>query len=84
MKQYNERCLPKDSPGTPDTISVDHRRWMDLFTIDLINDIGLSAKLKLLKKGDDVFEVQNAEGRTYQCHFQESLWKGLEVHTPFA
>lgn len=28
VKQYDERCLPKDSAGTTTAISLDHRRWM--------------------------------------------------------
>lgn len=84
IKQYDARCVTKDAAETKAVEYIDHRRWMDLFTIDLINDIGLSANLKLLERGDDLFEVRNMRGKSYQCRFRESLWKGLEVHASFA
>lgn len=72
LDQYDRHCL---SPtASPDAVSVDHRHWMDLFTVDTINDIGLSANLRLIEKGDDVFEVTNSLGQTYKCRFRESLW----------
>jgi cytochrome P450 len=83
VNQYDCRCGP--TYGQCDSASpVDHRRWMDLFTIDVICDIGLSAGLRLLEKGDDVLEVQNADGKTYQCRFRESLWRGHTIHMSFA
>lgn len=81
--QYDVRCLSR-GVSTPEDISLDHRRWMDLFTIDIINDIGLSAGMKLLEKADDSFEVRDSLGHQYSCRFRESLWKGLEVHTSYA
>jgi cytochrome P450 len=80
VKQYDVRC---GAPGSSETI-LDHRRWMDIFTIDLINDIGLSANLNLLEKGDDIIDVEDADGRKHKHHFRESLWKSLEIHTSFA
>ncbi|CAL5871245.1 uncharacterized protein PFLUO_LOCUS5493 [Penicillium psychrofluorescens] len=83
LDQYDRRCVPKKAQ-TASAASLDHRRWMDLFTIDAINDIGLSANLRLLEKGDDLYEVQGADGKNYQCRFRESLWGGHKVRMPFA
>jgi cytochrome P450 len=84
LNQYDSKCLDGKRPSASTVVSLDHRRWMDLFTIDLINDVGLSAGMKLLEKGDDVFEVQSRSGETYTCRFRESLVTGHEVHTSFA
>ncbi|KFZ10900.1 hypothetical protein V502_07863 [Pseudogymnoascus sp. VKM F-4520 (FW-2644)] len=54
LNQYDKHCPQANEPFQSDTTSLDHRRWMNLFTIDIINDIGLSANLRLLKKGDDL------------------------------
>lgn len=84
LDQYDSRCLPKDGHAASTASSLDHRRWMDLFTIDLINDIGLSANMRLLEKADDLFEVRDAQGNTYSCRFREMLVTGHEVHTSYA
>lgn len=75
LDQYDSHCLSATEQYGPETVSVDHRRWMDIFTIDTIHDIGLSANLKLVEQGDDLLEVENSRGQTYQCHFRKSLWR---------
>ncbi|KAJ5801159.1 uncharacterized protein N7518_003227 [Penicillium psychrosexuale] len=84
LNQYDKFCLRLDVARRADAIPVDHRRWMDIFTIDAIHDIGLSANLRLIEKGDDVLEVQNSRGQSYQCQFRKSLWGNLRVHASFA
>lgn len=74
LDQYDRFCLSPDDPRREIANSVDHRRWMDIFTIDTIHDIGLSADLKLIEKGDDLIEVQDSQGRNYSCRFRKSLW----------
>ena len=72
LDQYDRAaCSGADEAGR---MPVDHRRWMDIFTIDTIHDIGLSANLRLIEKGDDLIEVQGANGRIYHCRFRQSLW----------
>jgi cytochrome P450 len=84
VAQYDARCLERRSSRSNDAFSLDHRRWMDIFTIDIINDIGLSAGMKLLENGDDVFEVQGQDGEIYKTNYRQALWKGLEVHASYA
>ncbi|KAF2494117.1 cytochrome P450 monooxygenase [Lophium mytilinum] len=84
LDQYDARCVSPDVSNRADAVPVDHRRWMDLFTIDTINDIGLSANLRMIEKGDDSIEVQNSRGQTYRCNFRKSLWGGLRIHASFA
>lgn len=73
LDQYDGYCTSPDDP-TSEATPVDHRRWMDLFTIDAIHDIGLSANLRLIEKGDDSIEVRNSGGKVYRCNFRKSLW----------
>ncbi|KAI2707712.1 hypothetical protein CBS147332_6770 [Penicillium roqueforti] len=84
LNQYDKFCLRLDVARRADAIPVDHRRWMDIFTIDAIHDIGLSANLRLIEKGDDLIEVQNSRGQSYQCQFRKSLWGNLRIHASFA
>lgn len=73
LNQYDSFCLTQGSASAKAT-PVNHRRWMDIFTIDTIHDIGLSANLRLIEKGDDEIEVQDSRGRSYRCNFRKSLW----------
>lgn len=84
VDHYDSHCGPSDSKAVVPAPPVDHRRWMNLFTIDIINELGLSAGLRLLEKGDDLLEVQDVQGNSYWCRYRESLWGGHTMHAPFA
>ena len=85
VEQYDKRCVAPDitekylSPNY-----VNHRHWMNLFGIDAINEIGLSAGLRLLENADDIVEIQNLDGKRYKCHYRASLWYSHRIQSCIA
>lgn len=85
--QYDRRCVntevfhKKPAEQIPADCYVNHRHWMNVFSIDAINEIGLSAGLKLCEAGDDVVEVQTLDWRTYKCHYRAALWNSLRIQS---
>lgn len=58
----------------PDDCSVDYRTWTNFFTLDAIADIGLSERLSLLDKGDDVVTAQWKDGTTSEVNLRPCLY----------
>jgi hypothetical protein len=80
VEQYDRRCVESNqiSPSLEKDY-VNHRQWMNLFSIDAINEIGLSAGLRLLEAGDDIVEVQTLDGKAYKCHYRAALWNAHRI-----
>lgn len=74
LDQYDSFCASPEDVKSGKAVGVDHRRWMDIFTIDIIHDIGLSANLRLIEKGNDLVDALSSSGEMYQAHFRKSLW----------
>lgn len=59
--QFDQRCTHPLSDGSevrPDDLTIDFRRWSNLFTIDAIADIALNEKLGLLQAGTDLVKCK--------------------------
>lgn len=90
IRQYDDRCAGS-GVGIGDEKErrracevVNHRRWMNLFTIDVISETGLSANLHLLEAGNDLVHVETMTGKTYQANFRQSLWNMFRIQSCFA
>lgn len=57
---------------------------MNVFLINAINEIGLSAGLKLCKASDDIIKVQTLDGRIYRCHYRAALWNIHRIQSSIA
>jgi cytochrome P450 len=84
IRQYDRLCEEPEYVPTPHANPlakgvdykgcINHRLWMNLFSIDAITEIGMSAGIKILEQGNDIVEVQTLDGETYTCSYRESLW----------
>ncbi len=61
-----------DQPVKAD-LTVDYRKWSNLFTVAAIANIGLSEDLGFLDRGDDLITSEAADGTLKQVHFRECL-----------
>lgn len=87
VEQYDRRCISQEDIAKKNFNKesyVNHRHWMNLFSIDAINEIGLSAGLRLLEAGDDLVEVQTLDGRVYKCHYRAALWNSHRIQASIA
>ncbi|KAI7227517.1 cytochrome protein [Hortaea werneckii] len=57
----------------------DLRPWAHYFTLDAIADIGLSASLGFLDKGNDEATAMRSDGTTFTANARECLYAGLDV-----
>ncbi|KAE8153520.1 cytochrome P450 [Aspergillus avenaceus] len=64
--------LDEDSKVSPADLTVDFNKWINLFTIEAINNIALSSSLGLLEQGSDVVTAQRKDGSTYTARYRES------------
>lgn len=65
----------EESPS-PDDLTVDFRKWSNLFTVDAIADIGLSETLGMLTNGNDILRIDTIDGSNQSLSFIESLHGG--------
>ncbi|KAJ5701729.1 hypothetical protein N7488_009277 [Penicillium malachiteum] len=88
---FDQPCTAPLQPGLhPESqdLTVDFNKWINLFTIEAINNIALSSTLGLLEQGDDLVTAQRKDGTTYTAHYRKSqkqivpgwkkLWKDAE------
>lgn len=54
---------------------------MDVFTIESMHDIGLSANLRLIAKSDDLIDAFASLGKIYQIPFRKPLWGKERFHS---
>lgn len=76
LKAFDERCtapLPTGAivPNGTD-LTVDFNHWVNLFTIEAINYIALSADLGMLESGTDLTTAQRLDGTTYEAPYRKS------------
>ncbi|KAJ6068867.1 hypothetical protein N7499_010754 [Penicillium canescens] len=75
LNAFDKLCtqpLPTNSFPDPSDLTVDFNHWINLFTIEAINNIALSSTLGLLEKGDDLVTAQRMDGSTYQAHYRKA------------
>ncbi|KAJ5724708.1 hypothetical protein N7493_006436 [Penicillium malachiteum] len=72
---FDQRCTAPLQDGLlPESqdLTVDFNKWINLFTIEAINNIALSSTLGLLEQGDDLVTAQRKDGTTYTAHYRKS------------
>lgn len=76
LKALDTRCtapLPS-SQACPETtdLTVDFNMWINLFTIEAINNIALSARLPLLDRGTDEVIAERMDGTVYTARYRQA------------
>ncbi|PSN64871.1 cytochrome P450 [Corynespora cassiicola Philippines] len=56
----------------PSEGTIDFNRWINLWTIEAINNIALSSNLGLLEQGDDTVVAERPDGTTYKARYREA------------
>ncbi|RFU29840.1 hypothetical protein B7463_g6505, partial [Scytalidium lignicola] len=74
-KYCTEQLLDGEEPKAED-LTINFRRWSNLFTVDAIADIGLSETLGLLVTGNDTLMIDTNKASKESFHFVESLHGG--------
>ncbi|KAJ5760427.1 hypothetical protein N7520_007583 [Penicillium odoratum] len=76
IRAFDGLCTPplKDGeiPKTTD-LTLDYRKWSNLFTIAAIAYIGLSEDIQFIENGNDLITSENTNGATKQVHFRKFL-----------
>ncbi|KAK5551098.1 hypothetical protein LTR46_010916 [Exophiala xenobiotica] len=73
VKQWDAHCTSLPAPGVtshPEEETIDARRWLNLLTLDMIADLGMSTKIGFVKSGDDVVTCETVDGKTYKTHIE--------------
>ncbi|PLB48584.1 putative cytochrome P450 [Aspergillus steynii IBT 23096] len=58
--------------ASPVDLTLDFGKWINLFTIEAINSIALSANMDLLDKGTDEVTAQRLDGTTYKARYRQA------------
>lgn len=61
--------------------SVNMRRYMNFFTIDLFAELLYGRSLGCLQRGDDIVDAETPEGRVYKVPFIQSLLDATVMNT---
>jgi cytochrome P450 len=76
VETFDGLCTKLLSIGqvTPDQadLTVDFNKWINLWTIEAINNIALSATLGLLEQGSDEVTAQRPDGTLYKAHYRQA------------
>ncbi|EXJ72396.1 uncharacterized protein A1O5_04900 [Cladophialophora psammophila CBS 110553] len=76
LKQFDIHCtapLPiEDGVPDPADLNLDYGKWINLFTIEAINNIALSARLGLLEQGKDEVNAEKMDGTTYRARYRQA------------
>ena len=90
VKAFDDRCTAPLAPGATvneKDLTLDYRRWTNLFTISAIIMIGLSDDLGFIDRGDDLIDSQSLDGKIEKHHFQESIfgmqWANSNIIYPY-
>lgn len=81
-KLCTEPLLPNADPVASD-LTVNFNEWVNLFTIEAINNIALSSTLGLLEQGNDIVTAQRMDGTTYEAHYRKSQNQGAYATSHF-
>jgi cytochrome P450 len=91
VEQYDKQCERPEYRATPHAdplISperlhgfINHRSWMGIFGEDAIAQIGLSADLHLLEKGNDLVTVKDLDGRVQTFSYRVALWYAHRIQS---
>lgn len=73
--QFDSACSAAVNTGHF-SAEIDLRKWSDLFTVETIADIGLSYRMGMLGRGDDLMTVELSNGRRKEYNFIDSLHGG--------
>jgi hypothetical protein len=79
VNQFDARCtkpLSNNEVPTAKDLTIDYRKWINLFTVDAIADIGLSDGLGMLGCGNDTLIFETQGGGTQSFNFVETLHGG--------
>ncbi|OAP61255.1 hypothetical protein AYL99_03456 [Fonsecaea erecta] len=76
LKQFDAHCTAplssQDDIPDPAGLNLDFGKWINLFTIDAINNIALSAQLGLLEQGSDEVTAERMDGTTYRARYRQA------------
>lgn len=76
VKAFDNRCTsPMQTSKTvpkPTDLTIDFNEWINLFTIEAINKIALSASLGLLEQGSDLVTAEKLDGTLYQARYRQA------------
>jgi hypothetical protein len=76
VEAFDGLCTKPLSMGqvTPDQadLTVDFNKWINLWTIEAINNIALSATLGLLEQGSDEVTAQRPDGTLYKARYRHA------------
>ncbi|XEV01568.1 hypothetical protein FSHL1_006855 [Fusarium sambucinum] len=75
LDAFDTRCTAPLKPNTdpdPDDLTVDFNKWINLWTIEAINYIALSAKMTLLDTGTDEVIAEKPDGRLYPARYRQA------------
>ncbi|KAF4552146.1 Cytochrome P450-like protein 4 [Elsinoe fawcettii] len=84
IKAYDQACTAPVVPGNVFEAqhgTIDHRDWMNYFTIAAIANIGLSEDVGFLDRGDDMIISEGVDGTTKKVSYRESLFGNLSATT---
>lgn len=80
IKHFDECCTAPPTSDSelhdprPEDINVDFREWTNYFSLDAIADIGLSERLGLLDRGNDIVEGQLPDGKLVKLPLRQCLY----------
>lgn len=84
IEQWDKKCTSPPSSGVtshPLSETIDARRWLNLITLDMIADLGLSTKIGFVATGDDVATCETVNGEVYQAHIEYGIGQNQNLTT---
>ncbi|KAF2098573.1 cytochrome P450 [Rhizodiscina lignyota] len=75
IRQFDIACGVAEKAGER-FAQIDYRKWSNLFTVEAIADIGLSYRMGMLERGNDLMTVERSDGTHREYGFIESLHGG--------
>ncbi|KAI0100998.1 cytochrome P450 [Nemania sp. FL0031] len=67
----------------PTHLTVDFCKWINLWTIEAINSIALSAQMGLLDQGSDEVVAESRDGTLYRARYRFSLEQSVQFSATF-
>lgn len=84
VRQFDSRCTAPLQPGHlphEKDLTVDYRKWTNLFTMDAIVDIALSERLGRLDRGDDIVPSEATDGTITLVSYRGALHSQLTAQS---
>jgi cytochrome P450 len=76
VNAFDKLCtapLPKGEKSVEEKdLTLDFNKWINLWTIEAINNIALSSTLGLLESGTDVVTAEKLDGTLYKARYRQS------------